>query len=95
VTTTIRNASARDGVETAQLYIRQRGTSVARPVRELKGFRRVELRAGESKTVEFTLGFDELSFWNIDMKHVVEPAKVTVWVSHDSRSGEGVELTVE
>ncbi len=84
----------RDGVEVAQLYIRQRGTSVARPVRELKGFQRIALRAGESRRLEFTLGKKELSFWNIDMKEVVEPAVVTVWVGHDSQSGSHAEFTI-
>ena len=67
-----------------QLYIRQRGTSVARPVRELKGFQRITLAPGQSRRVEFTLGRDELRFWNINMKNVVEPAEVTVWIAPDS-----------
>jgi beta-glucosidase len=94
VTVEVKNVGGRDGVEVAQLYIRQRGTSVARPVRELKGFQRIALRAGESKRVEFTLGKKELSFWNIDMKKVVEPAVVTVWVGHDSQSGNHAEFTI-
>ncbi|CAN5652832.1 glycoside hydrolase family 3 N-terminal domain-containing protein [soil metagenome] len=94
VTVEVKNVGGRDGVEVAQLYIRQRGTSVARPVRELKGFQRIALRAGESKRVEFTLGKKELAFWNIDMKEVVEPAVVTVWVGHDSQSGSSAEFTI-
>jgi len=94
VTVEVRNVGGRDGVEVAQLYIRQRGTSVARPVRELKGFQRIALRAGESKRVEFTLGKKELAFWNIDMKEVVEPAVVTVWVGPGSQSGSHAEFTI-
>ena len=94
VTATIRNVGDRDGVEIVQLHIRQRGTSVARPVRELKGFQRVALRAGEQKQIEFILGREELAFWNIDMKHVVEPAMLTVWVGPDARSGQRAELTI-
>jgi beta-glucosidase len=94
VTCQIRNIGIRDGAEVAQLYVRQRGTSVARPVRELKGFHRVSLRGGESRSVRFTLGKDDLAFWNNDMRYTVEPAAVTVWVAKDARSGEGVELTI-
>ncbi len=90
----IRNAGTRDGVEIAQLYISQRGTSVARPVRELKGFQRLSLRAGESRRVEFTLGGAALSFWNIDLKKVVEPAAVTVWVGPDAQSGNSTQFTI-
>jgi len=95
VTAQVRNSGARDGVEVVQLYIRQRGTSVARPVRELKGFRRIPLRAGESREVEFTLGKAELAFWNIEMKHLVEPAAVTVWVGPDAQSGKSAEFMIE
>ncbi len=95
VTVEVKNVGSRDGVEVAQLYIRQRGTSVARPVRELKGFQRIALRAGESKRVEFTLGKKELAFWNIDMKEIVEPAVVTVWVGPDSQSGSHAEFTIK
>ncbi|HZU21692.1 MAG TPA: glycoside hydrolase family 3 C-terminal domain-containing protein, partial [Terriglobales bacterium] len=90
----VRNIGARDGVEIVELYIGLRGTSVARPVRELKGFRRVALRAGESRRVEFTLGRDELSFWNVDMHDVVEPAQLTVWIAPDSSSGSSVEVKI-
>ncbi len=90
----VKNTSNRAGEEVAQFYIRQRGTSVARPVRELKGFQKVSLAPGESKTVEFTLGRAQLAFWNIDMKEVVEPAKVSVWISPDSVSGTPAELEI-
>ena len=80
----MKNTGSRAADEVVQLYIRQTGTSVVRPVRELKGFRRVTLAPGQSQKVEFTLGRDELKFWNIDMKDVVEPAQLTVWVAPDS-----------
>jgi beta-glucosidase len=83
----IRNTGSREGTETAQLYIRLRGTSVARPVRELKGYQRVHLASGESRHVEFTLGRDELAFWNIDMKFMVEPGSLYAWVAPDSAQG--------
>jgi beta-glucosidase len=90
----VRNSGSREGVEVAQLYIGQRGTSVARPVRELKGFQRIALRAGESRRVEFELNGETLAFWNIDMKRVAEPAAVTVWVGPDSQSGHSAEFTI-
>ncbi len=94
VSVEVKNVGDRDGVEVAQLYIGQRGTSVARPVRELKGFERIALRAGESRRVEFTLGKKELAFWNADMKEVVEPATVTVWVAPDCQSGTPAGFTI-
>jgi beta-glucosidase len=90
----VRNTGARAGTETAQLYIRLRGTSVARPVRELKGFERVHLAAGESRRVQFTLGREELSFWNIDMKDVAEPGSLYVWVAPDSTRGEPAKVEI-
>jgi beta-glucosidase len=95
VTAEVKNAGSRPGEEVVQLYINQRGTSVSRPVRELKGFQRVALQPGESKKVSFTLGHDELAFWNIDMKNVVEPAAVKVWVGGSSVDGTPAELTIK
>lgn len=95
VTAIVKNTSNRAGDEVVQFYIRQRGTSVARPVRELKGFQRLTLAPGESKNVEFTLGREQLKFWNIDMKDVVEPAQVSVWISGDSVSGTPAEVEVK
>jgi len=87
VSATVQNTGSREGTDVAQLYIRLRGTSVARPIRELKGFKRLHLGPGESRKVEFTLGRDELSFWNIDMKHVAEPGTLFVWVASDCTQG--------
>lgn len=91
----VKNNGAVTGDEVVQLYINQRGTSVARPVRELKGFQKISLRPGESKAVQFTLGRDELSFWNIDMKNMVEPAQVQVWVAGSSDAGTPAEFTIK
>jgi beta-glucosidase len=90
----VQNTGSVDGDEIVQLYISQRGTSVARPVRELKGFRKLHLKAGESQHVEFTLGREELAFWNIDMKEVVEPADVKVWISGSSDQGTPAEFSI-
>jgi beta-glucosidase len=94
VSAEIRNTGDRGGTETAQLYIRLRGTSVARPVRELKGFRRIFLAPGERRRVEFTLGREELSFWNIDMKDVSEPGSLYVWVSPDCTRGSPAKVEI-
>jgi beta-glucosidase len=94
VSAEVKNTGSRPADEIVQLYIRQRGTSVARPVRELKGFQRITLAPGQSRHVEFTLGREELRFWNIAMKNVVEPATVTVWIAPDSTSGTPAELTI-
>ena len=91
---TITNIGRRAGQEIAQLYIRETGTSVARPVRELKGFQVLRLNPGESQKVEFTLGRDQLAFWNIDMRDVVEPSKVTLWIGPNSQSGSAAQFVI-
>jgi beta-glucosidase len=95
VSADVKNTGSRAGSEVVQLYIRQIGTSVTRPVRELKGFQKISLAPGESKKVEFKLGKDELAFWNIDMKNVVEPAKVTVWIGPNSAEGSEAHFTIQ
>jgi len=92
---TVTNAGSRAGDEIVQLYLRLRGTSVARPVRELKGFRRLSLKPGESARVEFSLGRDELAFWNIDLRDVVEPAQATVWIGPSSTEGQSADFTIQ
>jgi beta-glucosidase len=94
VSANVKNAGTRTGEEVVQLYIRLRGTSVSRPVRELRGIKRVQLAPGESRRVQFEIGADELSFWNIDMMHTVEPAMVSVWISPDSAHGEAAEFEI-
>ena len=79
-TVTITNTGSRDGVEIAQLYINDCVSSVARPVKELKGFERVALKAGEKKDVSFTITPDKLSFLDIDMRPVVEAGDFEVMV---------------
>jgi beta-glucosidase len=94
VSAEVRNTGTRAADEVVQLYIRQTGTSIVRPVRELKGFRRVTLAPGQSQKVEFTLGREELRFWNIEMKNVVEPAQLTVWVAPDSTQGKPAQVSI-
>ncbi len=94
VTAEVKNTGKRAADEVVQLYIQQRNTSVVRPVRELKGFRRVSLPPGSSQKIEFTLGRDELKFWNIDLKDAVEPAQLTVWVAPNSTGGKPAQVTI-
>ena len=68
-----------------QLYVHDLVASIARPVKELKGFERIHLAAGESKTVTFTIGADQLSFYNDDMKKVVEPGEFDIMVGYNRR----------
>ncbi|MGH7242680.1 MAG: glycoside hydrolase family 3 N-terminal domain-containing protein [Phycisphaerales bacterium] len=89
---TITNRGTRAGTEIAQLYIRLRGTSVARPIRELKGFEKFTLQPGESRSASFEIGKEQLAFWNIDMKHVVEPAELTVWIAPNAAGGKPATL---
>jgi beta-glucosidase len=94
VSTTVKNSGSRAGDEIVELYIRLRGTSVALPVRQLEGFRTLTLSPGQSQRVEFTLGRDELAFWNIDMKNVAEPAHATVWIGPSSAEGESADFVI-
>jgi beta-glucosidase len=85
VSVDIENTGASSADEVAQLYIHQQSGSTSRPVRELKGFERVTLSAREKKTVHFTLGNDELTYWSTATKSwVEEPATFDVWVGADS-----------
>ncbi len=82
---TIENTGNRDGVEICQLYINDVVASVARPVKELKDFRRVALKAGEKRTIEFTIMPDKLAFYDINLKPIVEPGTFEVLVGGSSR----------
>ena len=81
------NDSKVDGTEVVQLYTQDIVGSIARPVKELKGFQRVFLKAGESKNVTFTLSAADLAFWGIDMKYKAEPGDFNVWINGSSRAG--------
>jgi beta-glucosidase len=80
----VTNSGKRAGDEVVQLYIRDEVSSVTRPVKELRGFERIALKPGETKTVSFKLGPDALQFYNRDMKRVVEPGRFTVMVGPNS-----------
>lgn len=84
VSVDVTNTGAVRGDEVAQLYIHQTVSSVTRAVKELRGFHRVSLNPGETKTVEFVLGPSELSYLNRDMKRVVEPGTFEVMAGGNS-----------
>jgi beta-glucosidase len=85
VTAEVQNIGSRAGDTVAQLYIHQQAGSASRPVRQLKGFERITLTPGEKKTVHFSLGKDELSYWSPSLrKWVEEPEQFDVWVGEDS-----------
>jgi len=90
----VKNMGSVAGTEVVQLYIRNTAASVEQPVRELKGFARVTLAAGEIRHVEFPLGFDELSFYNADIQRTVEPTTYTIWVGGSSLATAETSLTV-
>lgn len=94
VTTEVRNTGSRAGDEVVQLYIRDDVSSVTRPVEELKGFRRVTLAPGETKTVSFDVTPEALQFWNADMHRVVEPGTFTIMVGPNSVDLKKTSLTV-
>ena len=90
----ITNTGARAGDEVVQVYVRDQVSSVTRPVKELKAFRRVTLQPGETRRLEFPLGPEQLQMWDIDMKRVVEPGAFTIMVGPDSKQLKEVQLTV-
>ena len=91
---TLTNSGKRAGEEVVQLYVRLEGTSVAQPVRALKGFQRIALAPGESKKVTFDLGPDSFALWNDKNRFAAEPARATIWISPDSASGTSATLAI-
>jgi beta-glucosidase len=81
----IKNAGSVDGTEVVQMYVRDLVSSVTRPVKELKGFKKLFLKAGEKQTVELEITPESLVFYNIDMKYVVEPGDFEIMVGTSSR----------
>ena len=91
----LKNVGQYEATEVVQLYIRDLVGSVVRPVKELKGFKRVTLAPGETVVVEFELPVSELAFWNFDMEYVVEPGDFNLWIAGDSASGNSVDFVVK
>jgi beta-glucosidase len=90
----VTNTGSRAAEEVVQLYIQLLGTSVAEPVRMLKGFQTVALAPGETKKVKFELKPETLAIWNDHNEFAVEPAKLKVWISPDSARGSAAETEI-
>ena len=91
----VKNTGSVAGTEVVQLYIRNTVASVEQPVRELKGFARVTLAPGEQKHVEFSLGFDELNFYNAEIRRTVEPTSYKIWIGGSSLATAETSLQLE
>ncbi|MCH5311640.1 MAG: beta-glucosidase BglX [Prevotella sp.] len=92
---TVTNTGSRDGVEIVQLYIHDIVASISRPVKELKGFERVALKAGESRKVEFQITPDLLKFYNKNLDYVLEPGEFDIMVGGNSKQVKTAKLLVE
>ena len=95
VAVTLSNSGDYDGTEVVQVYVRDLVGSVTRPVKELKSFERVSLKAGESRELEIRIPVSELAFYGLDGVKKVEPGDFQLWVAGDSASGDPVPFTVQ
>lgn len=86
VSVEVTNSGDYDGKEVVQLYLRDVVGSITRPLKELKGFQKVEIKKGETKTVTFKLSIEDLKFYNSDLDYIAEPGKFQVFVGTDSRT---------
>ena len=93
-TATVTNTGTRAATEIVQCYVRNLGASIEQPVRSLQGFQRVTLAPGDSKQVTFPLGFNELSFYNLEAKPAIEPTHYTVWIGGSSLADQSTEFIV-
>ena len=95
VTVEVTNTSGRQADEVVQLYIHQRYGTSTRPVRELKGFRRITVAAGETRTVSFPVGPDELRYWSAATRSwTLDPASLDLWVGGSSAASLATTLTL-
>lgn len=92
---TVTNTGSKDAYEVVQLYMHDPVASIARPVKELKGFRRIMLKAGETKEVTFDITEKDLSYYDAEGRQVFEPGKFDIMLGHDSRSLQTVSITAE
>jgi beta-glucosidase len=90
----VSNTGKREGAEVVQMYIRDVVSSVTRPVKELKGFQKVSLRPGDTKTVALEITPDLLAFYDVDMKYVVEPGEFLIMVGNSSRDEDLTKVTL-
>ena len=92
---TVTNSGKVDGATVVQLYLNDPVASISRPVKELHGFKRIMLKAGESQQVTFKIDVDALKFWNQQMKHVAEPGKFNVMIGLDSVRTQNTQFTYQ
>jgi beta-glucosidase len=90
----VTNTGARGGSEVVQMYIRDRVSSVTRPVKELKGFEKVQLEPGETKTVSLAITPESLAFYDIEMQWVVEPGEFSIMIGSSSRDSDLTTVTL-
>nr|WP_255485166.1 beta-glucosidase BglX [Mucilaginibacter sp. X5P1]MBB6141799.1 beta-glucosidase [Mucilaginibacter sp. X5P1] len=91
----VKNDGEDDGDEIVQLYIHQRVGSAVRPVKELKGFQRIHLKAGEVKTVRFTIDNDMLKYYNAELAYKAEPGDFDIMIGTNSRDVKSAKLTLK
>ena len=94
VSAEVKNTGVRSGETLAQLYIRLDGTSIAMPVRMLKGFQKITLAPGESRKITFDLDADTFAFWGAENKFGVDPARVTIWIAPNAAEGKPATLEI-
>jgi len=94
-TVTVTNTGTRDGSEVVQLYIRDLVGSVTRPVKELKGFQKIFLKAGESKEVTFKITPELLKFYDYDLNYVCEPGDFNLMIGGNSRDVKNASFTLK
>lgn len=96
-TVDVTNTGDREAEEVVQLYIRDDYSSATRPVKELKGFRRISLKPGETRSVSFDILPETLAFYDADMKYGVEKGTFTIMIGSSSRTDDlqSVSLSVE
>ena len=95
LTVNVRNSGNRDGDEVVQLYIHDMVATIARPVKELKGFERISLKAGETRDVTFTINADMLKFYNSNLQYVAEPGDFEAMVGGNSRDVQKIRFTLQ
>ncbi len=95
VTVPVTNTGSRDADEVVQLYLHDVAASIARPVKELKDFARISLRAGETRNVTFTITADKLKFYNSELQYVCEPGEFQIMVGPNSRDTQTASFTLK
>jgi beta-glucosidase len=95
VSAEITNTGSKTGTEIVQLYVRDLTGSMVRPVKELKGFKRIKLNPGDTEKITFSLNTDELSFYNQNMELVTEPGRFKVWIGRNAEEGLEAEFNIK